>query len=321
VLFATAEDPIREVWRPRLEAAGADLGKVHYVKLANGPDDERGLVLPNDVKALGTDLARQPVRLLVVDPLGAHLSEKTSAHVDTSVRQALAPLARLADTHRCAVLGVMHLNKNEMARGLARVGGSIAFVAAARSVLVWGNDPDCEPIDDKRVLGHLKCNVGRRRPSLGYRLEAVVLASGIETSRVAFTGESAHAAEDLLTAQDSGDVKSFLNDFLADGPRATKDVMAEAQEAGFSRDQLKAARKRLGVTARRVGGTGADGCWVLDLPGRQESGKTKGAKGVSHPDSPLRADRVPAETNGHDPDAELERLTTKWGDDPFGGAS
>jgi hypothetical protein len=225
--------------------------------------------------------------------------EDTSAHVDTSVRQALAPLARLADLHRCAVLGIMHLNKNEMARGLARVGGSIAFVAAARSVLVWGNDPDCAPTDGRRVLGHLKCNVGQRCASLSYRIDPIALSTGIETSRVAYTGESEHTAEDLLVFQDSGDAKSFVRDFLADGGKPTKDLMSQAQEAGFSRNQIKSARKRLGVTARRVGGMGPDGCWVMELP--------KGAKGESLPDSPLRGHSaqiddpspVSASTNGN----------------------
>jgi hypothetical protein len=315
VLFATAEDPLHEVWRPRLEAAGADLGRAHYLKLANGRQDERGLVLPDDVKALARDLKSNPVRLLVVDPLGAHLSAHTSAHVDASVRQALAPLARVADKHRCAVVGVAHLNKNTAAAGLARVGGSVAFGAAARSVLVWGCDPDHEPTDLRRVLGHLKCNVGPRTGSEAHVIETVTLAGDITTSKTTFAGDSPHSAEDLLNGQ-AGDVRAFLEDVLADGPRSTKDVIAEAKDVGLTGSQIKRARKALGVKTHRVGGLGSDGCWVMELPtGQIGDESAKGSKGPSRPDSPLS--EIPAQIasvhgNGWRPHLPDENAPDWW---------
>jgi len=57
-------------------------------------------------------------------------------------RLALAPLTRMAEEHECAVLVVVHLNKQRGGDPLYRIGGSIGQVGAARSVLSFGRDPD-----------------------------------------------------------------------------------------------------------------------------------------------------------------------------------
>ena len=48
----------------------------------------------------------------------------------------------MAERHRVAVVGILHLNKAEQRKILHRAGGSIAFVAAARTVLVVSRDAE-----------------------------------------------------------------------------------------------------------------------------------------------------------------------------------
>jgi hypothetical protein len=81
VLIATAEDDWPSVVVPRLMAAGADLERVHRVQVRNG-DGTSLLTLPDDAAILESECQRlreagRPVGLIVVDPVGAFLSEST----------------------------------------------------------------------------------------------------------------------------------------------------------------------------------------------------------------------------------------------------
>jgi hypothetical protein len=101
----------------------------------------------------------------------------------------------MAERQNCAVLGIVHLNKTQGLAPLARAGGSGASAtqhALCCSIAIpttqtarWG---------PRRVLAHIKCNVGPEAASLLYALEEVVLpASGgqpeVETSRLKLLGE------------------------------------------------------------------------------------------------------------------------------------
>jgi len=146
VLIATAEDDWRSVVKPRLMAHGADLGRVFRIVV----EDDVGevlLTLPDDVGRLEAEIRRlrsegHPVRLLVVDPIGAFLPETVDSHRDASVRRALAPLAALAERLDLAIIVVAHLTKEATARYIARVSGSAGLVNASRSVLIFARDPN-----------------------------------------------------------------------------------------------------------------------------------------------------------------------------------
>jgi hypothetical protein len=91
---------------------------------------------------------------------------------------------------------------------LHRVGGSVGFVGAARSVLFFARHPE-DPAGERgveRVLVHVKNNVGRLRPVEDYSVEELVADVGtpagdiehIPTSRVAYKGESAMTNREAL---------------------------------------------------------------------------------------------------------------------------
>src|SRR5438034_3931626 len=63
-------------------------------------------------------------------------------------------------------------NKNQTSDVLNKVGGSVGFGAAARSVLFFAPDPeDPDPESYKRILAHAKCNVGPLAPALRFRVQ------------------------------------------------------------------------------------------------------------------------------------------------------
>jgi hypothetical protein len=228
---------------------------------------EDGLTIPDDIDELDELVGQLGASLLVVDPLVAHLPGQIDSHRDQSVRRALAPLYRLAESRCCAVLALMHLNKAQGIAPLARLGGSSAFGNFARSVLLLDRDPD-DPDGDmgtRRVLAHIKCNVGVEMPSLLYKVEPILLpADGgqpeVETSRLELIGESPHTARALLAAPSDDErsaldeAKDFLRGELDDGNRhPAGDIFRAARQLGITDRTLKRARKDIGAETEKAG--------------------------------------------------------------------
>src|SRR5262249_25550180 len=96
VAIATAEDHWKQVVVPRLRAAGADLKRVKFVKVGDELG-ETGLDLPDDLPNLRSQIMAADVRVLMIDPLVAHMPVQIDSHKDQHVRRVLAPLSQLAE--------------------------------------------------------------------------------------------------------------------------------------------------------------------------------------------------------------------------------
>jgi putative DNA primase/helicase len=262
---------------PRLEAVQADVSLVRFVSIATGEGDEDGIAIPDDVPELEQRVWELGANLLVIDPLVAHLPGEIDSHRDQSVRRALAPLYRLAKNCSCAVV-VVHLNKSMGANPLLRIGGSVGFGNAARSVLLLDRDPD-DPDGDKgqrRVLAHVKSNLSSLAPSLLYRVAPIVLpaegtAPMVETSRLELLGESEHNGAALLSVGNEEErtaieeAVGFLRDFLADGTRQrTGDIYKQANSLRISDSTLKRAARRLGVKKTKADFHGGWEWWLAE---------------------------------------------------------
>lgn len=272
-LVASAEDAIAQVLVPRLIAAGADLERVAFVSV--GSEATGGtLALPDDIDAIARRAVETAARLIVIDPLVAYIPGSTNTWRDQHVRRVLAPLAALAEACDLAVLGVMHLNKDQAKDALARVGGSVGFTAAARSVLLLGRDPADEEGDrgSRRVLAHAKCNLAPLAGSLAIRIEGRRIGdtdvdAPIETSCAVFVGESAVGADDLVRHRDSDErsaedaASDFLLAELDDGELAVVELKRRAEDAGLSWRTIERAKARLGIKARKEGRQ-----WLWPLP-------------------------------------------------------
>ena len=70
VVVLSAEDGLRDTIKPRLEAAGADLGRIaSLAMLPDGSGHERLLSIPEDLPHLEAEIWRMEAKLVVVDPL------------------------------------------------------------------------------------------------------------------------------------------------------------------------------------------------------------------------------------------------------------
>jgi putative DNA primase/helicase len=282
----------------RLLAAGADPERVHLVEGVSDDgefDPGRDMLL---LEAAATSLPR--VRFLILDPIVSAVAG--DSHKGAEVRRSLQPVVTLAQRLGCAVLGITHFSKGTGGRDpVERVTGSIAFAALARLVLVAAKvkaeGDDHEP---RRVLMRAKANICPDDGGFAYGLERVEVAPEVEGQRVQWLEALQGTARELLAEAEaepddaSDDVASFLHGLLADGPQPAKAVMAEAGGAGYSRDQVQRAARRLGIERRKDGMAGP-WRWALPSPeGSSEGSEDRTLQRVppSPPSAPPSADDV-----------------------------
>jgi hypothetical protein len=246
VVLLTAEDDPECVLRPRLEAAGADLDRVHFLTAVR---DAKGKLstpsIPKDVDRIAEAIKDVGARMLIVDPPAAYLGGDVDAFKDSAVRRALAPISEMAALHGLAVVFNRHFNKGGGGKAIYKGGGSIAFAAAARAVLHVYQDPEDE---SRRLLAVAKCNLAPRAGAVRFRIKS--WDADPDISHVLWEGETNMSADDILGAErDStprGPVVDFLKGALAGGPRKAMELYEEGEKLGFSVDQLKRTKAKLG---------------------------------------------------------------------------
>jgi hypothetical protein len=272
VLIFSAEDDPEDTIRPRLEAAGADLTRVHVleavaVREADGSMKRRGFSLAEDMPRLAAKLAEmQDVALVIIDPISAFLGD-TDSHQNAAVRAVLAPLADVAAKHGAAVIAVSHLRKSTAGEPMHNITGSLAFVAAARAAYIVAKD-QADP--QRRLLLPAKNNLGDDQTGYAFRIEPATLPSGIATSRVTWELERVTVtAEEALAPPEDREERSaleeaadFLRAILADAPVPAKKVYAEANDAGHSQRTIRRAAKAAGVEQFK---DGMKGGWLWKL--------------------------------------------------------
>jgi predicted ATP-dependent serine protease len=173
VAYVASEDSPEQTLAPRFIVAMADTERVflpHVVE--NG--EKRFLSFPKDLKAIRDFVLLNEIRLLIIDPVPSVIDEKLDTYKDSSVRQALTPLAELAQTANVTVLGLLHVGKSDSPDFNNRVLGSRAFTAVPRSVLALMRDND--ESGEVLLVGVNKSNLGSMNvPMKVFRLESATL--------------------------------------------------------------------------------------------------------------------------------------------------
>lgn len=265
VVFLSAEDDPADTLRPRLEAAGANLHRVHVMDAVitgytgEGRQQNRAFSLQRDIAALSVKLAELGnVAAVVIDPITAYLGDVDS-HRNAEVRALLAPLSELAAQHGTAIIGVSHLNKSAGTEVLMRVTGSLAFVAAARAAYLVAQDPD-NPA--RRYFLPMKNNIGPDSAGLAFSIEGVSVQSALgplETSRVVWDSEPVTVtADEVMRTQipEHGsalrEAEEWLRETMSE-PTPAAEISRMAEEVGISRKTLRRASETLGIVKAKAG--------------------------------------------------------------------
>jgi len=259
VLLLSAEDGLSDTVRPRLEALGADLKRIKAHPALTL--DERGF------QQLEVRVARYKPALIILDPLFAFVGGKKDIYRDNEARTVTTPLAELAQAHSCAIVAVRHLTKQQQ-KAIYAGSGSMAFIGAARSALLFGHDSNNT---QKFGFVHAKSNLAPKGSAIGYNIERTWDGRG----KFVWTGESDLTAEQILAMPDckgkraptTSRAKEFLRDILGENELPAEEVKTHAKSIGISSATLRRAAEELGIIHDRESkGNSGNGKWLWKLP-------------------------------------------------------
>jgi hypothetical protein len=293
ILMSAEDDPARTIV-PRLKAAGATLSRVHILESIILPRDEPGegeqtrppmerlpTLLAHDLDVIEAAAAKlDDCKLIVVDPVSAYLAG-TDDHRNAELRGVLSPLKAMAERLNAAVLLVSHRSKSGGTNGKHRVIGSIAFVGACRANFMFVRDRN--DATGRRVL---MCDIGGNlaptAPTLAYVIEDRSDGPRVEwlDEPVAITVDEALAAEQVAgqnpeEGTERRECDRWLRETLGAGPAPVTEILKAGKDAGFSRDALKRAKRRIGAEYGRDGfGPGSKCNWTLENEAANEAPET-----------------------------------------------
>jgi len=270
VALLTTEDSHASTVAPRVRSARGNPRLVFVPTFPEPTGPPRPLHFPADVAHFEAFIVKHGIRLVVVDPVVAFLDAAINTFTDSSIRQALAPLAGMAERTGAAILLIRHLNKSHDDNPMTRGGGSIGFNGQARSVLLVNADPE-DATGERRVVASVKSNLGRTPPSFTYTLST---RPGETMAHVEWGSESGPTARQLLGGplgefdrKERDEAADIIRAELSQGPRPVKDVRRAVREGGVTLSDRSFDRvvHGLDVTRRRAGfGPGSK---IMLLPG------------------------------------------------------
>ncbi len=269
LIYSTEDDPA-DTLKPRLIANGADVSQVSIIA---GRTNQKGKIVHFDPAKDFPDIERYIIenpdlKLLMIDPIISAISGDTNKAND--VRRSLQPLVDLASQYGFSILGITHFAKGSMSNNPAdRILGSQAFSALPR--MAW-----CaarREAEGDYILARAKSNNSTLEGGIRYQIEPVEILNEIETTKTTWLGTIEGFAKELLnSAELSGSdnnsvvdtAKAFLIELLSTVERmSSKEVQAQAKEAGFSPASIRRAQERLNIKPFRPHGEKG---WFWSLP-------------------------------------------------------
>lgn len=269
VICLPGEDSANE-WARRLTVAGAVLDRVMLVETTV---DDVGIKHPVNmatVAAVVEELARMGAELIILDSLTGLTNSQGFDTNKGEVRAVLDALSALARLWNVTVILIHHTRK---AGGdpLDVLQGNTQIGAASRSVLVAveeRGDDGTEP--DVRLFGVAKLNGSKRSAPVGYRTVGASLShlDGAPMRddrgdiayipRVEWVKDRTFTQGELIAASNGSVIRSGGRDkeavdILAGGPMKSTVYIEAMGEAGYTAEQARRARERVGRTIQHDG--------------------------------------------------------------------
>lgn len=139
VLIFSGEDDPAKVLRPRLLAAGADVGKVFF-KTADGFFNQSGHLLAIDSAEMAAIIRNTVPDMVIIDPYQSFLSMDIKMAERNQMRGVTTPLRAVLREINAAGLLVAHSNKKGAVAGRQRLADSSDLWDASRCVVMMGRD-------------------------------------------------------------------------------------------------------------------------------------------------------------------------------------
>ena len=274
VIWLNAEDGVADTVKPRLVAAGADVGRIHFVNSTRIGGEDRMFSLITDLQLLRKKIKQiGDVQAVIIDPVSAYQGVgKVDSRSATDVRGMLTPLKELAEELHVAVIGICHFNKkDDVKSAMLRVSDSIAYVAAARHVYAVLDNPEDK---DSKLFVKAKNNLTRDTKALRYGMGVQTVGHDqkldvdIEAPFIVWHSQYVEiTANEAMAAAASGptakrEAREFLLERLRAGPVKFDGLLDEAKQEGIAEKTLRRVKKELGIRSRKGG---FDGAWTWEL--------------------------------------------------------
>lgn len=268
--FIANEDDIDETVRPRMMAHGADMKRVHFLKVRT-PIGEEAVSLPRDGERICEFITDNDLAALFIDPLSANTGTGNKNDQD-HMRKTYQAVNGMAMETKCTIAGLAHTRKQGAADVVEALMGSVEQSNVARSVHGIVTDPE---EDGARILSTVKNNLGRDDlPSLRFRVTPFDVActgddEGYVTSqpRIEWLDSITDSADDIMADRLYGNTgvdecARWLRGYLMDdgGQALLSDVQRDSK---YSESMLKRAKKKAGVRSERAHEVGGPALWYL----------------------------------------------------------
>lgn len=274
VIIFTGEDRMDSVWKPRLEAAGADPEKVLAIDPGTYWAQTGEMPYLDNSTTLDRIVAARPA-LVIFDPIQQFLSPKANMNSRMKMREATTLLRAKAREHGFAVLLVVHTNKSASSvAGRKRLSGSTDLWDVARSVLLMGRTKN----EGKVYVSHEKSSNACPAETVLFTIEEVK-AGTISTAKAVFDSTTDRKDIDFVSEKliqstgKDGTVQEMIVSILSRAPTGQmasdelqKAVMEQAQCSKSTYDKARCGLTKTKLIRNvRVGLTGGKGYWMTAL--------------------------------------------------------
>lgn len=212
VLIFSGEDDPAKVLRPRMLAAGADVGKV-FVETSDGFFRKNGCLLSIDSELMSEIIRNTAPDLVIVDPYQAFLPMDVKMAERNQMRGVTTPLRAVLRETNSAGLLVAHSNKKGSVAGRQRLADSADLWDAARCVIMMGRDRMTKQV----YVSNEKNSYAPECPTTLFTIEGATV-EGVKTAVAVYQGTT--------------DKKDY--DFIMDKPTRPAATKDEAKEAIIS---------------------------------------------------------------------------------------
>lgn len=134
-ILQNAEDDPDTTILPRLMLNDVDVSKIGAF------NEEKEFLEVQQIKRLEDRIKEFNPEVVVLDPIQSFVGD-ININSQNEVKNALKPLKQIAQKYNCAIIMIMHLNKNNGAKASQRANGSTEFITSSRSAILITENPE-----------------------------------------------------------------------------------------------------------------------------------------------------------------------------------